>query len=46
MPFYGDAVAHTVRWDEAQPIHSGELLRLRLFLRKAEIVNLQFVEAA
>jgi hypothetical protein len=41
-PFRGDAVAHTIRWSHAPPIRSGEFLRLRLFLRKAEVFSFQF----
>jgi len=46
IPFEGDAVAHTVCWKAAKPTPSGEFLRLRLFLRNAEIFSFQFVEIA
>jgi hypothetical protein len=44
LPFCGNAVAHTVRWRAGQPIPDGEFLRVRFFLRRAEIFSFQFVE--
>ena len=44
VAFYGDAVDHAVRWQAGKAIPSGEFLRLRLYLRQAEVFSFQFSE--
>ena len=44
VPFNKDAVEHTVRWKAGKPIRSGEFLRVRFFMRKAEIFSFEFVD--
>ena len=42
VPFRGDAIEHKLCWRAARPIPSGEFLRIRFFLRKAEIFSFEF----
>lgn len=44
LPFGADAVDHTFQWKAGKGIPSGEFLRIRFFMRKAEIFSFQFVE--
>ena len=43
--FCDDAVDHTLQWKADKPTPSGEFIRVRFFLRQAEIFSFQFVEA-
>jgi len=42
LPFRGDCVDHVVHWKAGRPTPAGEFLRLRLFLRQAEVFSFQF----
>lgn len=44
VPFSGDAIEHTVRWKAGKPVRSGEFLRVRFFMRKAEVFSFEFVD--
>ena len=45
VPFRGDAVSHAIRWKRKKAAPSGVFLRIRFFLRKAEIFSFQFVDS-
>ena len=42
VPFQGDRIAHTLAWHPDKTIPCGGFLRVRFFLREAEIFSFQF----
>ena len=43
-PFTGDTVDHTLRWKGAKPTPSGDHLRVRFYMWKAELFSFQFTD--